>query len=974
MSARPALLLITALLSMPAAAAQPEPRPLSQLDLRVWTTDHGLPHDTVLSLAQTADGMLWAGTWAGLARFNGFEFHVFDRDTMPAFDDNGVLTVVADGAAVFAGTRRGGLVRIAGTEITQLAPASGPIGGHVLALEPAADALWIGTEESGLYRWSSGRIDAYRDEFLHARTTVLALAEAPAGAILVATMEGAFEIDAARRSSRPLPLPPEASMSAVAGIATTADGTVWISNHAGVYERPPGGEWRRRYRGSATALRIDRDGSVWAGTPTRGALRFSGARVEHIGPDDGLPDSRVRATLQDFDGNYWLGGNGGLVGLQNLAFRAIGAREGLANVYTRSVLENTDGTVWVATAGGLYRLRGDVAERIGAEFSIDSLLALGRLPSGDLLLGTYYAGLTALGADGRPRALPGLTLPGPQVRALLTARDGTLWVGSQAGLLQYDPATQRMLPLPSGAPTSMVIVLHEDASGNLWVGTSSGLYWRRHGEAQFVKLDATGGYPADATFTFLDDGPDALLLGTDAGLVRYTRGTWTRMGREHGLPFHSVLALLRDAGGNLWLGADGGVLRIARRTANDFFAGRTSRIEFQRFGRDEGMPSQQVNGSSGPNALRRANGELWFATARGIAVIDPSVVDAAPTAPPPVAISRALIDDVEVDPSRPHSLGPGSHTIQVNFVATTLARQSQVEYAYRVRGLGEEWRALGHERSLRLAALMPGEYRLEIGARFRRGPLSSDPAVLHFSIAPYLWQRVWFFPALLGLCMLAAFAVFRWRTAALRAREVQLTRRVAEQTAALEIKMQGLAERNAEKAQLLAELRKASAELERLAREDGLTAVANRRHFDQRFGEMFNSARNAGSALAVALLDIDHFKRINDRYSHLVGDLVLQRFAAIVRESVNDALIARYGGEEFVIALPGRDLSAARAEAEALRAAVAAAPWHELADGLAVTSSIGVAALADHPHPDRLLAEADERLYAAKRGGRNQVV
>ncbi len=966
------LLLITALLCGPAVHAQPEPRPLSQLDLRVWTTDHGLPHNTVLSLAQTADGTLWAGTWAGLARFNGIEFRVLDRDNTPALDDNGILTVVGDGAAVYVGTRRGGLVRIAGSEITQIAPAAGPIGGHVLAMEPAADALWIGTEESGLYRWEQGSLAPWRDEHLDGRTTVIALGEAPDGALLVGTTVGAFEIDAARRSSRPLPAPPGYDGRLVAGIAMPADGALWLSTEAGVYERPRGGEWRRRYAGGATALRIDRDGAVWAGTPTRGALRFAGERIERIGPADGMPDNRVRATLQDFDGNYWLGGNGGLVGLQTLAFRAIGARQGLANIYARSAIEDADGSVWVATAGGLYRVRGDDAERIGADAGIDSLLSLGRMPTGELLLGTYYAGLLALGTDGTARALPGLELPGPQVRALLTAGDGTLWVGSQGGPLQYDPAAQRMLePLP-GVPTSAVIALHEDAGGNLWVGASSGLFLRRAGEARFVQLDAAGGYPADATFTFLDDGADALLLGTDAGLLRYTRGTWTRMGREHGLPFHSVMALVRDARGNLWLGADGGVLRIARRAADDFFAGRTPRVDFQLFGRDDGMPSQQVNGSAGPNAMLRANGELWFATARGIAVVDPAVVDAAPPAPPPVAISRAVIDDVEVDVSRHHPLGPGSHTVLVNFAATALTRQGQVEYAYRMRGLDDDWRAIGTERSLRLAALPPGEYRLEIGARFRRGPLSTDPAALHFTIEPYLWQRAWFYPALVALFLLAAYAVFRWRTASLRAREAQLTRLVAEKTAALEIEMQRLAERDAEKGQLLAELRKTSAELERLAREDGLTAVANRRHFDQRFGELFEAARDGG-ALAVALIDIDFFKRINDGHSHQVGDLVLQRFAAILRATDRDAVVARYGGEEFVLALPGRDLAAARAEAEAVRMAVAAAPWHELAEGLAVTCSIGVAALADHHHPDRLLAEADARLYEAKRGGRNRV-
>jgi diguanylate cyclase (GGDEF)-like protein len=161
-----------------------------------------------------------------------------------------------------------------------------------------------------------------------------------------------------------------------------------------------------------------------------------------------------------------------------------------------------------------------------------------------------------------------------------------------------------------------------------------------------------------------------------------------------------------------------------------------------------------------------------------------------------------------------------------------------------------------------------------------------------------------------------------------------------------------------------------SAELERQASEDVLTGLPNRRSIEQRLPEL--ALQNA--RLWVALADVDLFKGVNDRFGHLIGDEVLRRVATLFREHAGDGdLVARFGGEEFLMALSGLGAAEARARCERLREQVAAYPWEEVAPGLAVTMSVGLAAV----RPGRTVAEAmcgaDENLYAAKRGGRNRV-
>ena len=159
--------------------------------------------------------------------------------------------------------------------------------------------------------------------------------------------------------------------------------------------------------------------------------------------------------------------------------------------------------------------------------------------------------------------------------------------------------------------------------------------------------------------------------------------------------------------------------------------------------------------------------------------------------------------------------------------------------------------------------------------------------------------------------------------------------------------------------------------LEELTRTDPLTELRNRRSFDQEFVTRFEHARRYSRPLAVAMIDVDHFKQINDEHGHQAGDEVLQHVGSILRRCTRQTdLVARYGGEEFVIVLPETPLFEALQFAEKVRSSVAAAPMP-----MRVTVSIGLAAT---PHTrfkdaESLLRAADEALYRAKENGRNRV-
>jgi diguanylate cyclase (GGDEF)-like protein len=194
-------------------------------------------------------------------------------------------------------------------------------------------------------------------------------------------------------------------------------------------------------------------------------------------------------------------------------------------------------------------------------------------------------------------------------------------------------------------------------------------------------------------------------------------------------------------------------------------------------------------------------------------------------------------------------------------------------------------------------------------------------------------------------------------------RSVELEREVAERR-----------EAEAALARAKVALEETNRELRALTVRDSLTGLYNRRHLDERLAQAFEFARRQDQPLSVMICDVDDFKRINDTCSHAAGDEVLRTVAALLRQNVRQGdVVARYGGEEFVVLFPAAPLEQATTAAEKLCGVVRRFAWNRIDPSLAVTISAGVAAAAGHVNHEKLLHDADRKLYDAKLAGKNRV-
>jgi len=170
------------------------------------------------------------------------------------------------------------------------------------------------------------------------------------------------------------------------------------------------------------------------------------------------------------------------------------------------------------------------------------------------------------------------------------------------------------------------------------------------------------------------------------------------------------------------------------------------------------------------------------------------------------------------------------------------------------------------------------------------------------------------------------------------------------------------------------ELESSHRKIERMSIEDTLTSLFNLRYLDDHLANSYEQSKRYHKNLTVAMLDIDHFKSVDDNFSHKTGDDVLRQSGKIFKDTIRGAdMVARYGGEEFVIVFPETSLDEAFLVSERVRQAIESYPWSSFNPNLKVTISVGLASGIEFESYEKLLSVADDKLYSAKRGGRNRV-
>jgi diguanylate cyclase (GGDEF)-like protein len=929
---------------------------LDEYAVELYTTANGLPQSSVLAMVQTRDGYLWLGTYEGLARFDGQAFTIFDKSNTPEMESNGIKALAEDPqGGLWVGTTSG-LLRFSHGRFERFDERQGLRSHFILSLFlDRSGRLWVGTTD-GLHAFNNGRFVAITTSQGLSADYITCLADDGAGGLWIGTGQGLNRLKEEKvRAYGTGDGLPDADIRA---LCLDAQGTLWIGTSGGGLVRFRDGRFEPLAAGLPSndirAIYQDRHGVIWIGTNQEPLVRIKAGRMSVMGPKlSGV--TAARAILEDREGSLWVGSRDGLLQLKEDKFILYGSHNGLPVDPVRAVFEDRAGRIWVGTVGGgLVRHEDGKWQVFDRRQGLTSAhvwsIAQGR--DGSLWVGTYGGGLFRMAAGRGPEAFFQVKgVASDIVRALLADSRGRIWAGTNGdGLFRIDEnGGIRVYNTGNGLPNNYIYALAEDARGRIWAGAyNGGLAVLEGGRFHSLNDKSLTDQPI---WVIHPDRNGDIWAGSDyAGLVWIRGDRVFRFTSRDGLYSDQAFQILEDERGRLWMNGNKGIYYVAKQDLFAYAAGRLPRIPCVSFGKSEGIKVTESSGPAQPAGCIDRLGRIWFPTIRGLSMFDP-YRQRINHIEPPVAIEKLLINGRDFPPLAAVSAPPGRGNIEVTYTATSFLQVDKMRFAYRLEGFDADWVQAGNRRSAFYTNLPPKTYTFRVIACNGDNVWNQGGASITLTLRPYFSQTAlfrWLVAAGLLLLVAGIFSLFLYRA---KVRERKLERLVAERTA----------------------------QLERLARFDGLTDLANHRTFYETYQREWAVAGREKKPLSLITADIDYFKPYNDALGHQEGDECLRRVAQAIRSQVKRPadLAARTGGEEFFVMLPGTGNEGALAIAEGIRAAIADLAIPHPASPIApvVTVSLGVATIVPPASTEasQFIGRADQALYRAKHKGRDRI-
>jgi ligand-binding sensor domain-containing protein/signal transduction histidine kinase len=748
---------------------------------RTWQSDEGLPDNLVQAITQTSDGLLWVGTRAGLARFDGMQFVCYDERNTPDLKNSSITALCADrDGALWIGTDGGGLLRLKSGSFTQFSRKNGLAGDAIRVIyESRNGAVWIGTT-TGMSCWQNGQFktDFQRSALLS--EVIRSIYEDQEGNMWIATGRG---LNRLRRNGTmdAFDMPNGLPNDSVRMVSQDQGGRIWIGSNNGLL-------WYNWFWGNTfyayntkfglsdtfvSAICEDTEGNLWVGTYS-GLNRFREGRFYSQPDNNGQPFGRVNALFVDREGDLWVGSQEGLSRLKAEKFFTYTKQQGLSHNNVMSVLQDRSGSLWMGTwGGGLDELKNEkitayapvTATAPTNGLSQDLILSLCEGHDGSLWLGADFdGGLTQLKA-GKTRHYSWQDgLPNAGLRVLHEDAAENLWIGTDRGAACFSHGqfvTNRVTELLAGVSVRDIC---EERSGGLWFATQHGLaYWQGRQLSMFTEKDGLS--DNSLTALFLDDEGVLWIGSSGGGLVRCRNGAFTSYRQRQGLFSDEIFGITEDDQGWLWMTCSKGISRVRK---NDFYAldhGQIGELASIMYGKADSLESPQCNGDGKPSICRSADGRLWFPTSKGLVTVDPDSMSL-DGKPPTVFIDGVVADTRTLEDGRTNLAGvtfvlanrtlpvrvpPGHGELEFHYTALGFSAPEKERFQYRLEDVDAGWIDAGTRRIAYYNHVAPGTYTFHVRACNKDGVWSAGAASLTVVLRPHYWQTIWFQGALTGV-------------------------------------------------------------------------------------------------------------------------------------------------------------------------------------------------------------------------------
>lgn len=982
--------------------------------------EDSISSNSITAITEDSHGNIWLGTMDGLNRFDPksetFKRYQVDLNNAASLSDNYVNAIFEDSLGrLWVGTRDGGLNRFDAkldvfTHLTFEANNPNSLSNNkVYAIyEDSQGALWVGTK-GGLNRFDP-KSEAFKRYYFDANDPqslsdnwISSIIEDHLGNLWIGTWGGGLnrlnlETNAFTHYRHNDALPTSLSDDKINTLEIDSQGSLWIGTELSGLDRfNPKTDLFTHYRyqvNNPNSLSDDTvyviskgtQGNVWVGTHDGGLNRFN-LRTQvfnHYRSDPDKPDSLsaddIYAISEDLNGNLWVGTDSG-------GLNRFDPKTKLFSHYQSNTNDTNDTN----------------------SLSDNSVSALTTDKQGNLWIGTNSGGVNYIDLKTNiitqyiNKSSENNVLSDNRVSTITTDKQGNLWVGTWGGgLNHFNPKTKKftLYRHKAGSNNSLlddaVTVITEDSLGNLWLGTKLGLSQFNPNTKQFIhyRYDVTTARKIRGSdiLAIKEDSQGDIWIGTDVGLNHFNRTTqeFTLYSEKHGLPNNVIYSIEEDNHGYLWLSINKGLSRFNYHNKT-----------FKNYDAADGLQHNEFNKGA---SFKSNSGELFFGGINGFNRFFPEQIEHDQDSPA-VVITDILLLNKSVPIAKagiPQSADKNEFTlaqaihltkaitlnyhhnvVAFEFSALHFVNPQKNQFAYKLEGFDQDWVTTDYKnRRASYTNLPAGDYILRVKASNADGFWNEQGVSLSISVLPAPWKTWWAY-TLYGLIFLGLFGFY----ARLQHNKIVFERHI---NAQLENKVK---QRTVDLQKANNKLQKANENLAELSFTDQLTGLKNRRflfnHLKddialiQRKYKEFSLSNTqkiiAESDLIFFIVDLDHFKQVNDIYGHSAGDAVISQVKKILELVFRETdYLIRWGGEEFLVIARFTERSKAPELAERLRLAI---KNHDFKIGageiLHKTCSIGFACYPFSTQETQLLTweqvidVADHCMFAAKNSSRN---
>ncbi len=792
--------------TLPAAEPPADPEYLVTL----YDIEHGLPENSATAIVQTPDGCLWFSTWGGLARFDGREFESFSRLEMPQLPSSQMVNLHLDhDGHLWISTMRG-MVCVKDQVCTPPGPASGWVGDYVRTFaEGPSQQLYVSTFSGRLMRVHGERLGGAAPIFeelplppgsnheglyphLDASGELWIVTPYFIGRLSTQEQEATIPF-LGRRTYRKweetIPVSTWADEEFL-GMASGREGALWIITKQRV-RKYQGTRLLEQWKGTLTKFgvwqaREDSHGALWIATMADGLHRLSpDGHWRHLRRENGLPTNEVRTVFEDREGTIWAGTNGG--GLLSLRPRVVQTWTAVQKMPQSNVLSVTADRAGRIYAGllseGVACLEGNTISRVGPPGQKTPWLGSATAVLMDHK-GRLWVGMTAETQehpsilhviDGKKyQAFDPDQVGSFFVSSLMEDSHGRIWIGTGDGAVCFDGRVFHSYPFPEGPSNGALCLTEDPQGGGIWgaASLSGGLFYLR-GD-RFVKVAEVPATREDRYSGLLAEPDGTLWFGSErTGTLHCLRnGRLHTIKETNGLPaLHALYPIITDESGNLWIGTDRGILRLPRDEVEAVLRGQKQELSSQLFTKEDGLPTKDCTAPNQPLAAKDNEGRLWFATVKGLVMVDPRRFQINP-APPVVSIDKVLRDGIVASSkspfltSSPPQLGPviippGSGRLEIHYTGLSLSGPNSVRYKYMLEGIDKDWLDVGDHQVAYVQPLSPGTYSFHVKAANNHGVWNEQGTTLVLVAQPFYWQTLWF-QTLVLICLMGSAGLFAW--------------------------------------------------------------------------------------------------------------------------------------------------------------------------------------------------------------------